>query len=102
MDLNFTGQTVQESRTEVKADARNRKRVSGNIAAIILEFLKERAKSPSSYFTMNELEDYVNERHYVTAGSAGRILRDLRLIGKVQCEMKDRSRSLYSVWSVSN
>jgi hypothetical protein len=95
------GQQNLFHQAEAKKDLVQRQRVGGNISLVILEFLKERVKAQSCNFSMTELEEYVKQRHHITPGSAGRILRDLRLIGKIQCELLDRQKSLYAVYSVS-
>jgi len=86
---------------QAKEDTKVRRRISGNISGVILSFCKERMLSDRHDFTMNELEEYVNRQHHITAGSAGRILRELKLIGRVQYDVKDRSRALYCSFSVS-
>jgi hypothetical protein len=87
-----------QARTNI--DKGERRRVHGNIANVILSFCRERLKAGGS-FTMSELEEYVNKEHHITPGSGGRILRELKLIGRIQYNVKDRAQSTYCLWSVS-
>jgi hypothetical protein len=90
-----------DPRKAVHADARERKRIAGNIAPLIIEFCRKRLEEENPLFTMTELEETISGQHAITPGSAGRILRDLKWIGRIQYEVKDRAKALYVLWSVS-
>jgi hypothetical protein len=82
-------------------DAGQRRRVEKNISTVVLEFCKQRLRDGNFHFIMTDLEQYVNKQHPITPGSAGRILRGLKRTGKIQYDVKDRSKALYSIWTVS-
>jgi len=83
-------------------DIKDRRRVGMNISTLILNFCKQRLVEGKICFVMTELEQFVNNQHRITPGSAGRILRELKRAGKIQYDVKDRSKALYSLWTVSN
>jgi hypothetical protein len=91
---------VAENRPAVKQHI-EKGRVSANIAKIIIDFCKEKVHAQSAQFTMTELEEYVTKKHQITPGSAGRILRDLKLMGRIQYDVISRPDALYRLWSVA-
>jgi hypothetical protein len=96
-----TSSIVLDRRSIQNKDVKNRNRVYRKTALQIIDFCKTRLLSGNAEFTMLELETYVSEKCHTTPGSAGRILRMLNTIGKVQYQLKDRSKSLYSVFTVA-
>jgi len=72
-------------------------RVKKKIGDLILEFYHERILIGQCGFQMNELENYINTQTPITAGSAGRILRNLRQCGRIDYEVVKRSESLYKL-----
>ena len=76
-------------------DAPNeRERVFSRIAPIIMQFKTERPDDGT--FRAEELRDYVIERvSGIAPDSPGRILRELRLIGRINYVVINRRQSLY-------
>jgi hypothetical protein len=70
-----------------------RSRVFSRIAPIILAFKDER---PTGMFHAEDLRDYVIERvPDIAPDSPGRILRELRLLGRLDYVVINRRQSLY-------
>lgn len=94
--LNFTRRDHQraEQRRQIE-------RVSHNIADTVLEFCRKRLAS-DPLFTVNQLHEYVSERHQGAPGSPDRILRDLKRRERVSYEVVSRSVSLYRVTGVAS
>ena len=67
-------------------------RVGERISGAVLEFCAVRKR-----FQMAELSDWVRERTGVAPDSPGRILRQLRSVGKLNYRVVDRRASLYEV-----
>jgi hypothetical protein len=70
-----------------------RARVFGRIAPIVMAFYRERV---GRLFSAEQLRRYVLEREPTTApDSPGRILRELRLRGRLDYAVINRRKSLY-------
>jgi hypothetical protein len=70
----------------------NLDRVKERISGAVQEFC-----GLHSQFHMVELADFVGKRTGVAPDSPGRILRQLRSLGKVQYRVVDRRSSLYEI-----
>jgi hypothetical protein len=67
-------------------------RVGERISGAVLDFCRGVRR-----FHMNELTDWVSKRTGVAPDSPGRILRQLRSVGKLNYRVLDRRASLYEV-----
>ena len=70
-------------------------RVSQCIASAILSFWQHRGYGRE--FTMGELQTFVNSRVKCSPDSPSRILRALRLEGRVNYSVVNRAKSLYKI-----
>jgi len=72
--------------------ARQIKRVAGNIGPVVVEFF---SVFDGMQFTAGSLYAWVNARVPCSPGSADRIMRLLADEGRIAYRLEDRSRSLY-------
>lgn len=70
----------------------NLRRVSGRIAALVVEFVTARV---GQVWHAGDLHKFVAEREQISPASADRVLRDLRQRGKVAYELVSRRSSEY-------
>lgn len=80
--------------------AANLARVSDNIAHEVLWFCRNRFKGIAKTFHSYELAAHVSSMVQCSPDSPSRILRALRLAGRVDYVVVDRARSLYRVVGV--
>jgi hypothetical protein len=95
------GVTMSNDRISIEDSGLCLKKVTSKISLLILSFCNNNLRSQKGTFTMTELDNYVVENTKATPGSAGRVLRYLKSIGKVQYKIINRAKSLYSIWTVS-
>lgn len=77
----------------------NLERVYGSIADIAFEFCALRWPHHAQ-FRMNDLSAFVAQRSSITRDSASRILRKLRLRGRIDYRVVSRRDSLYELTAV--
>ena len=75
----------------------NLQRVGGKIGGIVLDFYRSRLRSGCHEFHMDQLTEYVqaNLAEALAPDSPGRILRQLRKVGRLEYIVLNRQQSLY-------
>ncbi len=89
-ELPLFSRPFETKRSEQQTQLR---RVTGNIADLILEFFE--GYQVGEMFHAGDLHKFVSNRASVSPASSDRVMRQLRLAGQVHYEVVNRAASLY-------
>lgn len=84
--------------TGMQRQANEISRVARNVAAVILDYCRDRV---GCEFSLTDLTLYVMHHAHATPDSASRILRSLRTEGLVDYTVISRSKSRYRIISIN-
>jgi len=77
-------------------------RVQANIGDLVERFVQDRWQTAQPRFYIQDLHDYIAARTQIAPASPDRILRQLRLEGKFDYKVVNRSDSCYEITSVNS
>jgi len=77
-------------------------RVQANIGNLVERFVRDRWQTAQPRFYIQDLHDYIAARTQIAPASPDRILRQLRLEGKFDYKVVNRSDSCYEITSVNS